>query len=137
MALSKQAKETLDVRLGSDLKFPIAGNFESAKGLDLLLQDIQRLILTMPGERVNRPEFGCALRTKIWGNIDDVATSGAGAIESALSLFEPRITVTSVVGFVNRTTDLVSFKVSFIVKSTDTAVNLIVPLRASNVISSA
>lgn len=137
MALTKEAKISLDIRLGSDLKFPINGNFESVKGLDLLLQDIQQLLLTMPGERVFRPDFGCPLRTQIWENIDEVASSGIGAIKASLAKFEPRITVTSVTSSINRNTDLIVFKISFLVNSTDTAVNLIFPFRASSVISAA
>lgn len=137
MTLTKQAKQTLDVRLGSDARFPIAGNFESIKGLELLLQDIQQLLLTMPGERVMRPEWGCGLRAQIWENIDEVASSGIGDIETSLNKYEPRITVTSVTSTINRNTDLVTFKISFLVKSTDISVNLIFPFRTSSVISAA
>ena len=129
--------ESLNVRLGSDLKFPISGSFQSISGLDLLLQDISQLLLTVPGERVFRPEYGCLLRTYIWENIDDAAINGAASIRTALSKFESRIRVTSVSYTINRNTDLVSFKIGFQVRDTDTAVNLIFPFRTGTELSAA
>jgi len=129
--------DTLALRLGHDLKFPINGNFEPISGLDLLLQDIQQLLLTVPGERVGRPTYGCALRNQIWENIDQAYLNGASEIRAALSKFEPRITVTSVTGQVNRNTGLILFSIRFIVNATDTSANLIFPLRTSNQISAA
>ena len=121
--------DTLDLRLGSDLSFPISGSFEPISGLNLLLQDIQQLLLTIPGERVARPEYGCGLKTLIWSNITDAVRLGPGMITSALSNFEPRITVTKVDVSVNDNTGLVSFVIRFSIKSTDTSVNLVFPLR--------
>lgn len=126
------SKETLISRIGSCLKFPINGNFEPINGLDLLLQDIQLLLLTNPGERVMNPQYGCGLRTKIWENIDKVATDGANEIQAALRKFEPRITVTAVNSQINRNTDLVLFQIKFIVNATNTQANLVFPFRASN-----
>ena len=81
MAKILSTKQSLKTRLGSDLKFPIAGNFESISGLDLLMQDIQILLLTLPGERVQRPTFGCNLRNMIWENMaQDILTGLPGHI---------------------------------------------------------
>lgn len=135
MATITSKEESLTVRLGSDLKFPIKNNFEPISGLSLLLQDIQQLLLTVPGERVMRPNFGCNLRNQIWENIDDAATQGAASIRSSLATFEPRITVTSVDFTINRNTDLVSFVIRFIVNKTDQRVNLIFPFRSSTELS--
>jgi uncharacterized protein len=133
--LTKQAKETLDIRLGADAKAPIIGNFSTIKGLDLLLQDIQLLLLTVPGERVFRPTFGCKLKNQIWENIDTAASNGSSIIANALESFEPRITVTGVKFQINRNSDLIVYTISFIVKSTDTSVNLIFPMRSPSQIS--
>lgn len=136
MAIKTKA-ESLTIRLGFDLKFPIVGNFQPISGLDLLLQDVQQLLLTVPGERVGRPTYGCNLRNQIWENIDQAYINGAAEIRAALGKFEPRITVTAVNGQINRNTGLIVFTIRFIVKSTDTAVNLIFPLRTSQQISAA
>lgn len=135
MATLQNAQESIDVRLGADLKFPIAGNFQAIKGLDVLLQDIQILLLTMPGERVFRPDFGCNLRTMIWENMDVAVLEGAGAIEEALDNFEPRIRVSNVDGDANVNTGLIIFKIQFTVIETDTPVNLVFPFRTGTQLS--
>ena len=135
MAAIKSTKESLKVRLGSDLKFPIQGNFNAISGLELLLQDIQMLLLTLPGERPMRPQFGCNLRNQIWENMEDARVSGAASIREALELFEPRISVLAVNATSNDTTGLITFNIQFIVNSTDTAVNLVFPFRVGTQLS--
>jgi uncharacterized protein len=135
MALTTQAQQSLTVRLGSDLMFPIAGNFQPISGLNLLLQDIQQLLLTIPGERVFRPDFGCHLRDQIWENFGDLEANGAAAIRDALQAFEPRIQVLNVTSETNENTGLVTFNIQFNILSTDTSVNLIFPFRAGTQLS--
>lgn len=135
MARIQSKEQALKVRLGSDTKFPIKGSFEPISGIDLLLQDIQRLLLTIPGERVNRPEFGCNLRNQIWENIEVVAQNGKASIIDALNRFEPRITVTGVSSSVNQNTGLITFNIQFIVNSQDSPVNLIFPFRSGSSLS--
>jgi len=135
MAKLKSATDNLNERLGADCKFPIAGNFEPVSGMELLLQDIQLLLLTMPGERVTRPEFGCYLRTMIWENIETAAERGAASITAALTNFEPRIQVINVSDDINRNTSLITFTIQFIVVATDTTVNLVFPFRAGTALS--
>lgn len=133
----QNAQQSLVVRLGSDLTSPINGNFQPIAGLDLLLQDIQRLLLTVPGERVFRPLYGCNLRNQIWENIDQAYSNGAAEIRSAITTYEPRITLTSVSGNINRNTGLISFSIRFIVNATNTPVNLIFPFRVGTQLSQA
>lgn len=133
--LTAQVKQRLDVILGSDLSFPIVGNFQAVRGLDLLLQDIQQLLLTIPGERVNRPNFGCTLRNQIWENIDTAAKVGQASISSALITQEPRITLISVTSNTNRNTGLITFVISFMVNNTNTSVNLVFPYRSATQIA--
>jgi len=132
----KTAQESLDIRLGNDCKFPINGNFQTIKGLEVLLQDIQTLLLTMPGERVGRPDWGCGLKALVWENIDDAAVKGTGIIKESLDKFEPRIIVSGVQSAINRNTDLISFIIRFSIKSTDTSINLVFPFRTTGQISS-
>lgn len=127
--------ETLTVRLGQDAALPINGSFALVKGLDVLIQDISQLLLTIPGERVFRPNYGCNLRAQIWENIDDAATTGAGAIKTALENFEPRIRVTSVGFDINRNTGLITYVIRFIILATNTRTNLIFPVRSGTDLS--
>lgn len=135
MAAIKSTEESLKVRLGSDLKFPIAGNFEAVSGVNLLLQDIQQLLLTTPGERVTRPEYGCNLRNQIWENLQDASELGSASIQVALDTYEPRITLLNIDSTINENTGLITFNIQFVINSTDTAVNLIFPFRAGTQLS--
>jgi phage baseplate assembly protein W len=130
MAKIKSKEQSLKERLGSDLKFPINNNFEAITGVQLLLQDIQRLLLTVPGERPNRPEFGCNLRNQIWENIDTAAVSGEASIREAIDRFEPRITLFGVTSSVNRNTGLITFNIQFKINNDDSLLNLVFPFRA-------
>ena len=135
MANTLSSDQTLELRLGSDLSFPINGNFEPISGLQLILQDIQTLLLTIPGERVGRPEYGSDLKLLVWENMDTAVREGPGLITSALTRFEPRINLTKVDVSSNDNTGLVSFVIRFAVKSTDTNVNLVFPLRVGTELS--
>ena len=129
--------QSLDIRLGADLKSPIVGNFQPIKGLDVLLQDVQRLLLTVPGERLFRPTYGCNLRNQVWESIDTAFNKGSAEIRTALKTFEPRITVTAVNGSMNRNTGLINFVIRFTVNSTNTNVNLVFPFRVGTQLSQA
>lgn len=135
MASIKSSTDNLNTRLGADLRFPIAGSFAPISGLDLLIQDIQQLLLTVPGERVNRPDYGCRLRNMIWENLQTAAEQGAASIQEALETFEPRITVTNVDSTINENTGLITFNIQFLVNNTDTALNLVFPFRAGTNLS--
>ena len=135
MALITSGQQNLIDRLGSDVAYPLSGSFQSRSGVDLLLQDIQRLLLTIPGERPNRPDFGCNLRGQLWENIYTAATDGAAAITEALQNYEPRISVINVDSTINENTGLIIFNVQFNIIDTDTNINLIFPYRAGTQLS--
>jgi phage baseplate assembly protein W len=135
MVKLKSATQSLNERLGSDLGFPINGTFQPISGLNLLLQDIQQLLLTIPGERVNRPDFGCHLREQVWENLEVAAEAGKASIQAAIENFEPRVTLTNIDSTVNENTGLITFNIQFIVNNTDTALNLVFPFRAGTSLS--
>lgn len=128
----QNTQQSLQIRLGSDLQFPISNNFNTVNGVDLLLQDIQIALLTIPGERVFRPSFGSTLRNQLWENIDAASTAIIVSITQTLNTFEPRINLLSVTLVeMNRNTDLLIYSIQFLINNTDTQVNLIFPTRAS------
>lgn len=132
---TKTQSESLKKLLGSDLKFPIVNNFEPISGIDLLLQDIQLLLLTLPGERVGRPDYGCNLRNQIWENLDEALNNGISDIQDALEKFEPRISVLNVTGEINKNTSLITFNIQFLVNTIDSPINLVFPFRVGTSLS--
>lgn len=135
MSKIKSKEESLKIRLGSDLKFPINKNFEPINGVDLLIQDISQLLLTIPGERVYRPEFGSLLNNQVWENMDTAADNGASAIRSSLEQFEPRITIQDITSTRNDNTGLIIFNITFLINDTDESLSLIFPFRVGTQLS--
>jgi len=135
MAKITSKEQSLKERLGSDLKYPIQNTFEPISGVDLLLQDIQRLLLTIPGERPFRPDFGCYLRKQVWENIDTAAIEGAASIRDSIERFEPRVTLIDVSSSVNRNTGLITFNIQFQINNDDSVLNLVFPYRVGTQLS--
>jgi len=113
--------------LGKDTRLPIDGKFQHVESLNTLIQDIQILIATRPGERVNRPTYGCNLYNRLWDNLEQVVVRGANDIRDALNEFEPRITLNNVRAVADRANGKVDFIVSFTVIETNTPANLVFP----------
>lgn len=135
MAKIASTDSSLKTRLGSDLKFPINTTFQAISGQSLLLQDIQILLLTIPGERPFRPDFGCHLRNQIWENMEAAKSDGIASIRTAIDSFEPRINVITVTGDINYNTGLITFNIQFVIKANDTVLNLVFPFRAGSQLS--
>lgn len=64
--------------------------------VQLIRNDLLQLLLTVPGERVMRPDFGTPLRAFVFEQSTeaDIATLTAG-IRTAIASFEPRVVVES------------------------------------------
>lgn len=61
-----------------------------------ILQSVENILLTIPGERVFEPEFGSELMTTVFKNIN--AQSGERLLDSliaSINKWEPRVTVLS------------------------------------------
>ncbi|MFE0104594.1 GPW/gp25 family protein [Streptomyces sp. NPDC059009] len=87
--------------VGRGWAFPMgvsaSGGIAMAEGRFDVEQSIRLILSTEPGERPMRPEFGCAVRDKVFGSFD-ASTSGAIAheVRRALERWEPRIVVDDV-----------------------------------------
>jgi len=81
-------------RLGKGLRFPplLPPRFEWVNEVEAVEQAIRTILLTEPGERIRRPDFGVGLRRWLFaGNTLEQRTQIARAIEQALERHEPRI----------------------------------------------
>jgi phage baseplate assembly protein W len=87
------------------------------------------VIMTAPGERPMRPDFGCAIWDHVYAPIN-AATLGqmAHAVRAALSRWEPRIDVERVTVSPERTNDsVVSIEVDYRLRSSNDRRNLVFP----------
>ena len=91
-----------DVFSGRGWAFPIRpgldGSIQATRSSDETIRNAIWMILsTSPGERVMRPEFGCAVDDLVFGG-NDATTGGevSRAVWTALSELEPRIDVLDV-----------------------------------------
>lgn len=74
------------------------GLLPSIKGREAIKSDLLQLLLTNPGERVMLPNFGTPLRSLLFEpNTQMLANKARALIIEALTLWEPRIVVTSLV----------------------------------------
>lgn len=120
---------------GKGLKFPINGQFESQEGVDKIIEDIELLLLTSPGERVMRPDFGSVLATRLWENLDIVASQGVQDVIFAIKKFEPRVNLIEVIPFIDRDRGLVFFQIRMIILETNQETNLVFPFKPASDIS--
>lgn len=87
--------------LGRGLAFPLQydprGGIALASGEHDIEQAIKIILMTAPGERVMRPEFGCRIHELIFAP-HDASTEGLVIhyVEQALERWEPRVDVQEV-----------------------------------------
>lgn len=63
----------------------------------LIKNDLMLLIMTVPGERRNRPDYGCRLRNFLFERASrDQAEEIRNEILQAVSRWEPRVTINSI-----------------------------------------
>ncbi len=89
-------------RLGRGLRFPpllpLPPGFAWVSEAEAVEQAIRTLLLTEPGERLRRPDYGVGLRRWLFSaNTLELRTQITRAIEDALERHEPRIRLLEVV----------------------------------------
>ena len=73
-----------------NIKFPLQfdhrGRTAEGGGDDHIREMIEQVLFTSPGERVNRPEFGCGImQTLFAGNSDQLAAALQASIQASLN----------------------------------------------------
>ncbi len=83
------------ILLGCLPEISSTGDFYCSKDIEVILQSIFIILNTKPESRVWQPKFGCRLKEYIWDLMDEKTLSNMTSdLESALSIWEPRINVT-------------------------------------------
>lgn len=71
--------------------------FSRQTDIKLIKNDLLQLLLTSPGERLYRPDFGSNIRSFLFEQITNIAISNLEAnILAAIAKYEPRVRATSV-----------------------------------------
>jgi len=118
--------------IGSGWAFPAAisrtGSVRLVSGTDEVDAAIRMILSTVPGERVMRPEFGCAM----WEQLFAPLTAGTlGLIEQnvrqALERWEPRIELLTVAAAAEQGTATVHIAIAYRLRSTNDVRNLVFP----------
>jgi uncharacterized protein len=119
--------------LGRGWAFPVrrdgAGDVALAAGEDLVAQSIWLILATAPGERVQRPTFGCGIHELVFAP-NDATTAGrlADAARDALVRFEPRIDVLAVQATAAPgRADVLLIEIDYRLRETNNRFNLVYP----------
>jgi uncharacterized protein len=119
--------------VGAGWGFP--GRIDATGAFTLVTRDreiaeaIKIILLTAPGERPMRPEFGCRIHEFVYGPVTS-ATAGqlAHEVRVALDRWEPRIDVTDVaVGFDNTVDGTIYIDIHYEIRGTNDPRNLVFP----------
>ncbi|HEY5927541.1 MAG TPA: GPW/gp25 family protein [Kofleriaceae bacterium] len=87
--------------LGKGLRFPVSVNLNGGVSSSALEENVRQCIFiilgTAPGERINRPEFGCQIHDLMFAPNNALTAAMAGVYcEEAIYKFEPRVQEVSV-----------------------------------------
>lgn len=82
--------------LGRGLRFPVSINLNGGVSSSQLEENVRQSIFiilgTAPGERINRPQFGCQIHDLMFAPNNDVTAARAEVYcEEAIYKYEPRI----------------------------------------------
>lgn len=82
--------------LGKGLRFPVSVNLNGGVSSSAFEENIRQSIFiilgTAPGERINRPDFGCRIHDLMFAPNNDITAARAEVYcEEALYKYEPRI----------------------------------------------
>lgn len=120
--------------LGTGWAFPptfddIHKNVHMLEGVDDIYSSLHILLTTMQGERIMQPRYGCNLENLIFEPLDTaLKTLMIDKIETAILLYEPRITADSVsITEALDNTGLIRIQVDFTVKTTNSRYNFVFP----------
>jgi uncharacterized protein len=119
--------------LGTGWAFPVrrdeSGDVAVTYAEELVAQSIWLILATAPGERVQRPDFGCGIHELVFApNTATTAGRVADAVRHALVRFEPRIDLLDVRTSVDpgRPTVLL-IEIDYSVRATNNRFNLVYP----------
>ncbi|HEX6525003.1 MAG TPA: GPW/gp25 family protein [Streptosporangiaceae bacterium] len=118
--------------IGAGWAFPVGvdarGAIALARGTDELEQAMRLILMTYPGERPMRPEFGSRLRDFVFdGTTSENASAIGNEVRAALLRWEPRVEVTGVDVTPDHDAAMLYVDIEYTVRSTNDRRNLVFP----------
>lgn len=119
--------------LGTGWAFPVGtdyrGDVELSSGAANIEESVRLIIGTAKGERVMRPDFGCAVHDYVFASADPATLSMIeDAVREALVQWEPRIDVESVDAEPDpENPDRINVDIEYWVRSTNSSANMVYP----------
>ena len=127
--MQEQGKEFL----GAGWRFPIqveaaTGRIAMSREEENIQESIYVIIMTRPGERVMRPEFGCHIHDYLFQRADfPIQVQMEQAVLEALIRWEPRIRDIQVKAEPQAGGEQVMIQVEYVVRSTNNPYNMVFP----------
>lgn len=118
---------------GRGFSFPVeadwrTGKLKAAEEEESIRQSIHLILMTKKGERITRPQFGCAIWDHVFGTTDFPSLSQMEQeVEEALIRFEPRICGLEVCARIGSREQQVEMDISYRVRTTNNPFNLVYP----------
>lgn len=119
--------------IGQGWKFPVkvnaSGGISWSSGADRIRDAIWIVLGTSPGERVMRPTFGAGVENFVFKpNSPATRANLASAISSALTNWEPRISIANIDVSAGDEPNLVNISIDYTIRTTNELFNLVYPL---------
>jgi phage baseplate assembly protein W len=119
--------------LGKGLRFPVSINLNGGVSSSQLEENVRQSLFvilgTAPGERVNRPKFGCRIHDLMFAPNNAVTAARAEVFcEEAIYKFEPRVEKVACIARVNPDEpNRLDLKIEYVVSGKNDKRNLVFP----------
>lgn len=124
--------------LGRGLRFPVSVNLNGGVSSSSLEENVRQSIFiilgTAPGERINRPQFGCQIHDLMFAPNNDLTAARAEVYcEEAIYKFEPRVEKVSCTAVPNPDEpNRLDLRIEYTIASKNEKRNLVFPFYLKN-----
>ncbi len=124
--------------LGRGLRFPVSVNLNGGVSSSALEENVRQSIFiilgTAPGERINRPQFGCQIHDLMFAPNNELTAARAEVYcEEAIYKFEPRVEQVTCTAVANRDEpNRLDLRIEYVIASKNEKRNLVYPFYLKN-----
>ena len=124
--------------LGKGLRFPVSINLNGGVSSSAFEENVRQSIFivlgTAPGERVNRPDFGCRIHDLMFAPNNDITAARAEVYcEEAIQKYEPRVEKVTVTAAPHSDQpNRLDVRIEYVIAGQNTKRNLVFPFYLRN-----